>query len=158
MVVAGLAKAQMTETFATAIEKKDLPAIESEPMCYLLSKLGYADDSNKRWLFHLRFFYLGNRPRNRGGSKSAWFSHPWRERRFGAPWLRWSLLCNAAQTERNIAKAPPSRIILSTSTLARPSSTTSGRPPIAPVIHRLFWRGEKKERRCRFSISRTTIQ
>jgi hypothetical protein len=45
MVVAGLAKAQMTETFATAIEKKDLPAIESEPMCYLLSKLGYADDS-----------------------------------------------------------------------------------------------------------------
>ena len=69
MVVAGLAKAQMTETFATAIEKKDLPAIESEPMCYLLSKLGYADDSNKRWLFHLRFFYLGNRPRNRGGEQ-----------------------------------------------------------------------------------------
>ena len=61
MAVAGCTKAQMTETITTAIDKRQLPAIESEPVRSRMSKLGYPDDSYEHWLPHLRFLF-GNWP------------------------------------------------------------------------------------------------
>jgi hypothetical protein len=89
MAVAGRTKAQMNETIPTAIDKKELPAIESEPICSMMSKLGYADDRNEHLLPHLRSFYSETDPATRGWSESAGFSLPGWERRPGAPdWVR----------------------------------------------------------------------
>ena len=84
MAVAGCTKAQMTETITTAIDNRQLPAIESEPVRSRMSKLGYPDDSYEHWLPHLRFF-IRKLAQQTEGSESAWFSAPRRERCLGAP-------------------------------------------------------------------------
>jgi hypothetical protein len=55
--LAGRTQAQMTESIAAAIAKKELPAMESGAMCYMLSKQGYGGDSVPHWPPHLMFFY-----------------------------------------------------------------------------------------------------
>ena len=55
-------KAQMDESIAAAINKKELPAMESGAMCYMMSKQGYAGDSTPHWPPHLMFFYSETDP------------------------------------------------------------------------------------------------
>ncbi len=55
--LAGRTQAQMTESITAAMAKKELPAMESGAMCYMLSKQGYAGDSSPHWPPHLMFFY-----------------------------------------------------------------------------------------------------
>ena len=55
--LAGRTQAQMTESITAAIAKKELPAMESGAMCYMLSKQGYGGDSTPHWPSHLMFFY-----------------------------------------------------------------------------------------------------
>src|ERR1700722_12962851 len=55
--LAGLTPAQMTESITAAIAKKELAAMESGAMCYMLSKQGYGGDSTPHWPPHLMFFY-----------------------------------------------------------------------------------------------------
>jgi hypothetical protein len=68
MALAGRTKAQMTETITTAIDKKELPAMESGAMCYMMSKLGYAGDSTEHWPPHLMFFYSETDPATWGAN------------------------------------------------------------------------------------------
>ena len=56
LILAGRTKAQMVETVAAAIDKKELPAMEPGAMCYMLSKDGYLGDGNGHWHPHLMFF------------------------------------------------------------------------------------------------------
>jgi hypothetical protein len=60
--LAGRTQAQMTESITAAIAKKELPAMESGAMCYMLSKQGYAGDSIPHWPPHLMFFYSDTDP------------------------------------------------------------------------------------------------
>jgi hypothetical protein len=55
--LAGRTPAQMTESITAAIAKKELPAMESGAMCYMMGKEGYGGDSNPHWPSHLMFFY-----------------------------------------------------------------------------------------------------
>ncbi|MGB7600506.1 MAG: hypothetical protein WBM24_09390 [Candidatus Sulfotelmatobacter sp.] len=55
--LAGRTPGQMTESITAAIAKKELPAMESGAMCYMLSKQGYGGDSAPHWPPHLMFFY-----------------------------------------------------------------------------------------------------
>jgi hypothetical protein len=55
--LAGRTQAQMTESIKAAIANKELPAMESGAMCYMLSKQGYGGDSSPHWPPHLMFFY-----------------------------------------------------------------------------------------------------
>jgi hypothetical protein len=57
LILAGRTKAQMVETVAAAIDKKELPVMEPGAMCYMLSKQGYLDDSAGHWHPHLMFFF-----------------------------------------------------------------------------------------------------
>jgi len=57
LILAGRTKAQMIETVAAAIDKKELPMMKSGAMCYMMSKQGYAGDSIEHWPPHLMFFY-----------------------------------------------------------------------------------------------------
>jgi hypothetical protein len=56
LVLAGRTKAQMIETIAAAVDKGELPAMETGAMCYMLSKQGYLSDLAGHWHPHLMFF------------------------------------------------------------------------------------------------------
>ena len=60
--LAGRTQAQMTESIPAALAKKELPAMESGAMCYMLSKQGYGGDSTPHWPPHLMFFYSDTDP------------------------------------------------------------------------------------------------
>ena len=57
LMLAGRTKAQMEETYAAAIQKKELPPMEPGAMCYMMGKEGYGGDSVPHWPPHLMFFF-----------------------------------------------------------------------------------------------------
>jgi hypothetical protein len=54
--VAGKSKEEMHESMKAAVEKKELPALESGGMAYMLSKQGYLNDGCGNCFPHLMFF------------------------------------------------------------------------------------------------------
>ncbi|HKV24188.1 MAG TPA: hypothetical protein VJN93_06310 [Candidatus Acidoferrum sp.] len=56
LVSAGITKEKLAEAIESALEKKELPAIEPGSMCYMLSKQGHLNDEAGHWLPHLMFF------------------------------------------------------------------------------------------------------
>jgi hypothetical protein len=56
LVLAARSKAQMSEDIKTAFDKKELPALESGAMCFMMSKQGYLSDRDGHWHPHLMFF------------------------------------------------------------------------------------------------------
>jgi hypothetical protein len=57
LVLAARSKAQMLEGSKAAFDKKELPALESGAMCYLLSKQGYLSDRDGHRHLHLMFSF-----------------------------------------------------------------------------------------------------
>ena len=93
--LAGHTPAQMTESITAAIAKKELPAMESGAMCYMLSKQGYGGDSSPHWPPHLMFFYSDTDPAiwgaNLPGSPVVGMSDPVEHlTQFVIPVQRWS--------------------------------------------------------------------
>jgi len=56
LVLAGRSKAQMFEGIKVAFDKKELPALESGAMCFMMSKQSYLSDRDPHWHPHLMFF------------------------------------------------------------------------------------------------------
>ena len=56
LVLAWRSKTQVFDAIKTAFDKKELPALESGAMCYMLSKQGYLSDRDGHWHPHLMFF------------------------------------------------------------------------------------------------------
>ena len=56
LVLAGRSEAQMFDALEAAFENKELPALESGAMCYMLSRQAYLSDRDGRWHPHLMFF------------------------------------------------------------------------------------------------------
>lgn len=56
LVLAGRSKAEMFAGIKSAIEKKEVPAIEPGAMCYMMSKQQYLGDVAGKWHPHLMFF------------------------------------------------------------------------------------------------------
>ncbi len=54
-VLAGRSGAEMAEDIKTALDKKELPALEPGAMCYMMSKRGYLNDAGGHWHPHLMF-------------------------------------------------------------------------------------------------------
>jgi hypothetical protein len=57
LVLAGRTKNQVDDAIATAVEKKELPAMEKGAMCYMMSRQGYGGDSAPHWPSHVMFFF-----------------------------------------------------------------------------------------------------
>jgi hypothetical protein len=57
LTLAGRTEAQMDETIAAAVDKKELPAMEPGALCYMMSKQGYGGDSVEHWHPHLMFYF-----------------------------------------------------------------------------------------------------
>jgi hypothetical protein len=66
LVLAGKSKAEMLQATASALEKKELPALEPGSMCYMLSKQQYLNDIGKSWHPHLMFFVAGSAAKSWG--------------------------------------------------------------------------------------------
>jgi len=62
LILAGRTKAQMEETYAAAVEKKELPPMEPGAMCYMMGKQGYGGATAPHWPPHLMFFYSDIEP------------------------------------------------------------------------------------------------
>jgi hypothetical protein len=60
LVVAGRSKAEIVEATAWALDKKELPALETGAMCYMTSKQQYLSDRGRSWHPHLMFFVSGD--------------------------------------------------------------------------------------------------
>ena len=62
LILAGRTKDQMVEAIKTAIERKELPAMEPAAMCYMMSKQAYLSDQDPHWHPHLMFFVSQSEP------------------------------------------------------------------------------------------------
>jgi hypothetical protein len=81
LVLAGRTKAQMVEAVVAAIEKGELPAMETGAMCYMLSKQSHLSDRDPHWHPHLMFFVSQADPAGWGagmpGSPIIAFNQTW---------------------------------------------------------------------------------
>ena len=57
MILVGRTKAQTDETIVAAVDKKELPAVESGAVCYMMSKQRYGGDTVEHWPSHLMFYF-----------------------------------------------------------------------------------------------------
>jgi hypothetical protein len=68
LVVAGKSKTEIVGATASALDKKELPALEPGAMCYMLSKQQYLSDEGMSWHPHLMFFVAGDAAKIWGGN------------------------------------------------------------------------------------------
>jgi len=62
LILAGRTKDQMREAIVAAVDKKELPPMETGAMCYMLSKRSYLNDRDPHWHPHLMFFVSQTEP------------------------------------------------------------------------------------------------
>ena len=60
LVLAGKSRAEIAQAIATALDKKELPALEPGGMAYMMSKQQYLNDRAKAWHSHAMFFFPGD--------------------------------------------------------------------------------------------------
>jgi hypothetical protein len=96
LVLAGRTKIQMFDYVSGALDKKELPALESGAMCYMLSKLGNLSERGGHWHPHLMFFVPLTEPASWGAGLPgspvvvAFTDTPERHSVFLVPVSKWS--------------------------------------------------------------------
>jgi hypothetical protein len=68
LVLAGKSKTEMIEATDSAFDKKDLPTLEPDAMCYMMSKQQYLSDHDMSWHPHLMFFVQGDAAKSWGAN------------------------------------------------------------------------------------------
>jgi hypothetical protein len=68
LVLAGKSKAQIVAAITSALNTKELPALEPGAMCYMLSKQQYLNDRGKSWHPHLMFIAPSNAEKSWGAN------------------------------------------------------------------------------------------
>ena len=68
LVLAGKAKTEIVQAIASALDKKELAALEPGAMCYMMSKQQYLNDDGKNWHPHLMFFVPGDAAKSWGAN------------------------------------------------------------------------------------------
>jgi hypothetical protein len=71
LILAGQTKAQTDEIIVAAIDKKELPSVESGAISYMMSKQGYGGDSIEHWPPHVMFYYSHTDPATWGANLSG---------------------------------------------------------------------------------------
>ncbi len=69
LALAGRSKEQITAAIVAALDSKQLPALESGSMCYMLSKDGHLNDRVGHWHPHLMFFVPETRTETWGANQ-----------------------------------------------------------------------------------------
>src|SRR5215469_7368660 len=60
LVLEGKSKAEIAQATATALDRKELPALEPGAMAYMMSKQQYLNDRGKSWHPHVMFYSPGD--------------------------------------------------------------------------------------------------
>jgi hypothetical protein len=68
LVLAGKSKTEIVQAIASALDKKDLPALEPGAICYMLSKHQYLNDRGRSWHPHVMFFVSGDAAKSWGAN------------------------------------------------------------------------------------------
>jgi hypothetical protein len=68
LVLAGRSRAEIAAAIASAIEKKELPALAPGTMVYMMSKQQYLNDGDMGWHPHLMFFVSGDAEKSWGAN------------------------------------------------------------------------------------------
>jgi hypothetical protein len=68
LVLAGKSKAQIVAATDAAFDKKELPALEPDAMCYMMSKQQYLSDEAKQWHPHLMVLVSGDAAKTWGSN------------------------------------------------------------------------------------------
>jgi hypothetical protein len=68
LVLAGRSRAQILAATTSALDKKEIPALEPGAMCYMMAKQQYLGDDGKSWHPHLMFFVSGNAEKSWGAN------------------------------------------------------------------------------------------
>jgi hypothetical protein len=68
LVLAGKSKAEIVEATASALDRKELPALEPGAMCYMTSKQQYLSDRDTSWHPHLMLFVPGDAAKSWGAN------------------------------------------------------------------------------------------
>jgi hypothetical protein len=68
LVLAGKSKADVLEATTTALDNKELPALEPGAIAYMMSKQQYLNDDGKAWHPHVMFYVSGDATKSSGGN------------------------------------------------------------------------------------------
>jgi hypothetical protein len=68
LVLAGKSKAEIVQATDSALDKKELPALEPGAMCYMTSKQQYLNDRGMSWHPHLMFLVSGDAAKSWGAN------------------------------------------------------------------------------------------
>lgn len=68
LVLAGKSKKEILDATSSALDKKELPALEPGAMAYMTSKQQYLNDTGKNWHPHLMFFAPGDAAKSWGAN------------------------------------------------------------------------------------------
>ena len=68
LVLAGKSKTEIVAATASALDNKELPALEPGAMCYMMSKQQYLNDRGKNWRSHVMFFVAGDMTKSWGAN------------------------------------------------------------------------------------------
>jgi hypothetical protein len=68
LVLAGKSRAEVAVAIASALEKKELPALAPETMVYMMSKQQYLNDSGMSWHPHVMFYASGDAEKSWGAN------------------------------------------------------------------------------------------
>jgi hypothetical protein len=66
LVLAGKSRSEIATAVATALDSKQLPALEPGAMAYMMSKQQYLNDTGKAWHSHTMFFSPGDMTKSWG--------------------------------------------------------------------------------------------
>lgn len=68
LALAGKSKTEIAAATASALDKRELPALEPGAMCYMLSKQQYLNDQGRSWHPHVMFFVAGDAAKTWGAN------------------------------------------------------------------------------------------
>ena len=68
LVLAGKSKTDILQATSSALDKKELPALEPGAMVYMMSKQQYLSDRDMSWHPHLMFFVSGHDAKSWGAN------------------------------------------------------------------------------------------
>ena len=70
LAMAGKSKAEITQAVKSAMESKQLPALEPNAVSYMMSKQQYLNDDGKSWHPHIMLFVPGDQTKSWGADRS----------------------------------------------------------------------------------------
>ena len=70
LVLAGQSKTEIVAATASALDKKELPALEPGAMCYMMSKQQYLNDRGMSWHPHVMMFVSGDAAKSWGANQA----------------------------------------------------------------------------------------